>query len=80
MTTAKKKTVDEKIKEADISLSSRRFSQEFVSLFSEQKELLVEVENLFKEKYDITGRGRVIATLCKFALSEIKEQSDVKES
>lgn len=80
MTKKAGKTIDEKIKEADSGMSSRKFSQEFISLFAEQKQALVEVEDLFKEKYDITGRGRIIGILCKFVLSEIKNQSDVKES
>lgn len=80
MTKEIKKSVEEKIREADSGLSSRKFSQEFISLFEEQKQALVEVEELFKEKYDITGRGRIIGILCKFVLSEIKNQSDVKES
>lgn len=78
MATTKKKSVEEKIRELDTS-SSRKFSQEFVSFFEEQKQVLQEVENLFKEKYDITGRGRVIGILCRYFLSETQTQEDGKE-
>lgn len=76
----KKKTIEEKIKEADIKVVNRKLSQEFISLFEEQKQLLLEVERVFKEKYDISGRGKIIAILCGYILSEIEnETGKIKE-
>ena len=77
MTNNKKKAFEEKVKEADIKVINRKLSQEFISLFEEQKQLLLEVERVFKEKYNISGRGRIIAILCRYVLSEIESESEI---
>ncbi|MDO9231663.1 MAG: hypothetical protein Q7U36_04280 [bacterium] len=79
MTNNKKKTFEEKIREVDIDVINRKLSQEFISFFEEQKQLLLEVEKVFREKYDISGRGRVITILCGYVLSEIESEIGITE-
>jgi hypothetical protein len=74
-----KKTLEEKIRSSDIKITNRKFHQEFISLFEEQRQLFLELERYFKEKYEISGRGKIIAILCRYMLSEIENETGVTE-
>lgn len=69
-------TLEEKIRKSDVKITNRKFSQEFISLFEEQRELFLELERYFKEKYEISGRGKIIAILCRFMFSEIEKEAN----
>ncbi|KKP67803.1 MAG: hypothetical protein UR66_C0010G0041 [Candidatus Moranbacteria bacterium GW2011_GWE1_35_17] len=68
-------TLEEKIRNSDVKITNRKFTQEFISLFEEQRELFLELERYFKERYEISGRGKIIAILCRFMFSEIEKEA-----
>ncbi|KKP83941.1 MAG: hypothetical protein UR83_C0030G0025 [Candidatus Moranbacteria bacterium GW2011_GWF2_35_54] len=59
-------TLEEKIRNSDVKITNRKFTQEFISL---------ELERYFKERYEISGRGKIIAILCRFMFSEIEKEA-----
>lgn len=81
MTNNKKKTLSEKIQEANQTIViSRKGNQEFIWFWSEQITVVKKLIQLMKERYDIAGDGLIITLACKYLLNEIESEIGTEES
>jgi hypothetical protein len=75
-----KKTLEEKVREADVNISIKKGTQDFLFLWQDQAEIIRELEKVLKEKFDITGKPKAISLACRFLLREIEAELGKQES
>ncbi len=76
-------TLEEKLKNADLKITVKKGTQDFIFLWQEQSDTIRELERVLKGRFDIAGKPKVICLACKYLLDEVTAEfgdleSDVK--
>jgi len=81
MATIKKKTLTEKIQEADLSkITIKKGVQDFLFLWQEQEEIIRKLEKTLNEKFGIMGKPKTLTLACKYLLNEIESEAGTEEN
>lgn len=76
-------TLEEKLKNADLKITVKKGTQDFIFLWNEQAHAIRELETVLKERFNITGKPRAISLACKYLLDDIESELgalDVEEN
>jgi len=82
MATNKKQgeTLEEKLKNADLSITVKKGGQDFIYLWEEQRKAIYKLEKLLGGKFNIQGKGRILTLACQYLFNEIESEIGIEES
>lgn len=68
------KSLEERIKEADVKITTRKANQDFLFLWQDQVNVIRELERVLQKRFDISGKPKAISLAANFLLREIEAE------